>query len=341
MKENIAVLFGGRSDEYGVSLQSASAVLAHMPKSRFNALPVGITREGEWFFYAGGIEKIARDEWRADGQNCTPCLLSPDRARPGLMLADGRRLAVRAAFPVLHGKNGEDGTVQGLIELSGTPLVGCGTLASALCMDKFRAHAIAREAGFTTPRDARAASPAEAREALKRIGLPAFVKPVRGGSSFGVTCVRSESETGEAIARAFEHDAEIIVETRVEGRELGCAVMGEKELFAGAVDEIELKGDVFDFHEKYTLQTARIHCPARIPDETAGRAREMAKGLYRALGCRGFARVDLFLTPDGRLLFNEVNTIPGFTAHSRFPQMMHAAGLPFGELIERLIEQAL
>ena len=156
-----------------------------------------------------------------------------------------------------------------------------------------------------------------------------------------MTCVRSESEIGEAVARAFEHDAEVIVEARVEGRELGCAVMGEKELFAGAVDEIELKGDVFDFHEKYTLQTARIHCPARIPDETAGRAREMAKGLYRALGCRGFARVDLFLTSDGRLLFNEVNTIPGFTAHSRFPQMMQAAGLPFGELIERLIEQAL
>ena len=176
------------------------------------------------------------------------------------------------------------------------------------------------------------------REALRRIGLPAFVKPARGGSSFGVTCVRSESEIGEAVARAFEHDAEVIVEARVEGRELGCAVMGEKELFAGAVDEIELSQGFFDFEEKYTLKTSAIHCPARIPPQKAAEIQAAAKAIYRALDCKDFARVDLFLTPAGEIVFNEVNTIPGFTAHSRYPNMMKAVGLEFTTLITRIIE---
>ena len=340
MKENVAVLFGGCSDEYAVSLQSAGAVLAHMDPARWNAVPVGITRAGEWFYYSGDIEKIARDEWRADTEHCAACALSPDRARPGLTLAGGRRLRVDRVFPVMHGKNGEDGTVQGLIELAGLPLVGCGTLASALCMDKFRAHAVARAAGFRAPRDALVRSGEEGLAAARAIGLPVFVKPARGGSSFGVTCVRSEGEVAAAVARALAHDAEAVVEERVEGFEIGCAVMGGDAPVAGAVDEIELRGDVFDFEEKYALKTARIHCPARISEKDAVRARETALGLYRALDCRGFARVDLFFRKDGEIVFNEINTIPGFTAHSRFPQMMRAAGWSFSALVDRLIEQA-
>ena len=409
----VAVLFGGRSSEHAVSLQSAAAVLRAMQASRFEAVPVGITREGRWLWFHGSVEEVASGAWQTG--DCTPVTLSPDPADHGLIVwgqSGVRRERLDAAFPVLHGKNGEDGTVQGLLELAGIPCAGCGVLASAVCMDKDIAHRLAKAAGVDVPPSvaldageiyAAAASCAKSAADLpgsserkisaashqteshagdpsgtagtecapstagtgvfssaanrpdalpevdavrkyleartKHLRYPLFVKPARAGSSFGITCVEAPEGLSKAVAAALLHDGTVLIEQGVPGFEVGCAVLGTgAALTVGEVDEIELAGGFFDYTEKYTLETARIHMPARLPRAERDRIRAAAKTVYRALDCAGFARVDLFYTPEGNIVFNEVNTIPGFTEHSRFPGMMRGAGLEFGALVERLIE---
>ena len=338
----ILVLFGGCSSEHEVSLQSAHGVLTHMDPERYCPIPVGITREGAWYVYTGPLDAIPGGRWQREAA-CVPCTLRLDRGNRALVLLDGsgREVAFDLAFPVLHGRNGEDGTVQGALELAGVPLVGCGTLSSALCMDKDRAHKLAALAGVRVPRSCLFPEDCafeELRTAAETLGWPLFVKPVRAGSSFGVSRVEEPAQLAPAVEAAFRHDGEILLEEAIPGFEVGCEVLGNRELTVGAVDEVELSRGFFNYTEKYTLQTSAIHCPARIAPQKAAEIRETAKVLYRALGCRGFARVDLFLTPWGEIVFNEVNTIPGFTPHSRYPAMMRAAGIPFRELVSRLIQ---
>ena len=340
--QTILVLFGGCSTEYEVSLQSAHGVLQALDRSRFTPLTVGITREGRWLRYPGGLSHLETGDWQAQ-PDCVPCTLSLDRGDRRLLWLDGsgRSEGFDAAFPILHGKNGEDGTVQGLLELVGAPIIGCGALSSALCMDKDRAHKLAALAGVRVPRSRlfrRGAVLPQMARAAEELGYPLFVKPVRAGSSFGVSKVNTPDQLPAAVWSAFAHDREILLEEAVPGFEVGCAVLGSDELTVGAVDEIELADGFFDYTEKYSLITSRIHCPARISPEKAAEIQEAAKAVYRALDCRVFARVDLFLTPWGEIVFNEVNTIPGFTAHSRYPGMMAAAGWDFSSLITRLIE---
>ena len=339
--KRILVMFGGCSTEYGVSLQSAHAVLSHLDGARYQPVMVGITRQGAWRYYTGPLERILADRWQ-DG-DCVPCTLSLDRGSRQLVLLDGSggQIPFDVALPVLHGKNGEDGTLQGLLELAGIPVAGCGTLCSALCMDKDRAHKLAALAGVAVPRSAlfrRGARQEELLAAARSLGFPLFVKPVRAGSSFGITRVTEEAALPAAAKEAFAHDREILLEEAVPGFEVGCAVLGTEVLTVGAVDEIQLSQGFFDFTEKYTLRTSAIHCPARISPALAREVQDTARVLYRALDCKGFARVDLFLTPEGKLVFNEVNTIPGFTTHSRYPNMMKAAGLDFTALLTRIIE---
>lgn len=307
---------------------------------------LGITRQGRWYHYNGPLEAIGEDRWREAGC-CTPAVLSPDRGTHGVVVLGGQvsRIYVDAALPVLHGKNGEDGTVQGLLELAGIPVIGCKTLSSALCMDKDRAHRLAAQAGVAVPRSAEV-SPGAGQATLLRLGeelgYPLFVKPVSGGSSFGVSKVMGPAQLPAAVEEAFRHDARVLLEENIPGFEVGCAIMGEGEaLTIGAVDEIELSQGFFDYTEKYHLLTSAIHVPARIPEARAAEIRDAAARLYRALGCSGFARVDLFLTPEGKIVFNEVNTIPGFTAHSRFPGMLMAVGMTFPEIVNRLIAEGL
>lgn len=343
MQKQILVLFGGCSTEYGVSLQSAHAVLTHMDPVRFTPLAVGITRDGQWLYYTGPFDLLPAMTWQSDAAHCTPCTLRLDRGHAALVLLDGsgRELSFDAAFPVLHGKNGEDGTLQGLFELAGVPLIGCGTLSSSLCMDKDRAHKLAALAGVSVPKSAvfdRAACPSAISQAAEKLGWPLFVKPVRAGSSFGVSKVERPEQLPRAVEEAFLHDRQIILEQAIAGFEVGCAVLGNDELTVGLVDEIELADGFFNFEEKYTLKTSAIHCPARISPEKAREIQQAAKAVYRALDCRVFARVDLFLTPEGDIVFNEINTIPGFTAHSRYPSMMKGIGLDFTALVSRLIE---
>ena len=343
--KTILFLFGGCSTEYEVSLQSAHAVLQALDRSRYTPLAVGITREGRWLRYPGGLSHLETGDWQAQ-PDCVPCTLSLDRGDRRLLWLDGsgRSEGFDAAFPILHGKNGEDGTVQGLLELVGAPIIGCGALSSALCMDKNRAHKLAALAGVQVPGSAvfgSGASLAEMADVAGKLGYPLFVKPVRAGSSFGVTRVTAQSELFAAVSAALERDDKVVVEEEVSGFEVGCAVLGDRDLTLGRPDEIELQKGFFTYDEKYHLITARIHTPARISPSQEQAVQALSSKLYRALDCRGMARVDLFLTPDGRLIFNEINTIPGFTAHSRYPAMMAAAGLSFSQVLDRLIETAV
>ena len=348
-KITVGVLFGGCSPEYEVSLQSAYSVVTHADDTRFELVLLGITRSGEWFLFEGEPKCIREDTWHAVG-NCVPAILSPDRLARGVLVLDGpggklgRLIQLDAAMPIMHGRFGEDGTLQGLLELAGVKIVGCGTLASALCMDKDRAHRIVASAGVAVPQAFTVRGEFDADEVrcrARELGYPLYVKPVRAGSSFGLTKVAGESELPNAIALAFEYDNEVIIEENIEGFEIGCAVIGNDELIVGVPDEIELNGALFDFEEKYTLKTSAIHVPARISEAQTRAAVDTAKTIYHALGCSGFARVDMFITPSGKLVFNEVNTIPGFTSHSRFPNMLKAIGMSFTQVITAVIDLAV
>ena len=346
-KITLAVLFGGSSTEYEISLQSAHAVLTHLDRDRYEPVLLGITRDGRWLLYQGPVDALLDDTWHTDARHTVPAVISPDRGVHGLLLIAPAGPSTRyldAAFPVLHGKNGEDGTVQGLLELAGIPVVGCGVLASALCMDKDAAHRLVRAAGVAVPPSALFRT-GEGLDTLPErtasLTYPLFVKPARAGSSFGITKVEEPGVLAEAVTAALAHDSKVVIEEAVPGFEVGCAVLGNEVLTVGHVDEIELSGGFFNSTEKYGLITSSIHMPARISQEKETEIQATAQLIYRALECSGFARVDLFLTPDGRIVFNEVNTIPGFTAHSRYPNMMRSIGLEFGPLLDRLIGLAV
>lgn len=342
-KKKIAVIFGGNSTEYEVSLQSASAVFENINTNKFDIIPIGITRSGEWYHYTGEKEKILNNTWFEDSKNLCPVVVSQNRSVKGFLefVSDKYRvIGVDLVFPVLHGKNGEDGTLQGIFELAGIPVVGCDTLSSALCMDKDRAHKLVSLAGISVPKSVtfkRFNEEAAMKEIEANLTYPLFIKPVRAGSSFGITKVIEKQELDAAIELAFEHDTEVIVEETINGFEVGCAVLGIDELIVGRVDEIELSSGFFDYTEKYTLKSSKIYMPARIDAEAEKRIQEAAVTIYKALGCSGFSRVDMFYTPSGEIVFNEVNTIPGFTSHSRYPNMMKGIGLSFSQMLDKLI----
>jgi len=342
-KPKIAVLFGGCSPEYGISLKSAYNVITHIDTAGYDIVPLGITQAGQWFLFDGDADKILEDTWH-NPSDCTRAIISPDRDDRGVLVftKNGvRTITLDAAMPVLHGKNGEDGTVQGLLELAGIPIVGCNTATSALCMDKYKTHRIVKAHGI------RAASsfvltntayiPAYIDKA-EELGYPLFVKPVRAGSSHGITKAACKNQLTDAISLAFQYDDQVIIEENIDGIEVGCAILGNDDLIVGCVDEIELAKGFFDYHEKYTLETSAIHVPARISAQKAWEIKETAKIIYKVLGCTGFARVDMFLTPAGEIFLNEVNTIPGFTMGSRFPNMLKTLGMNFEEIVGKIIE---
>ena len=345
-RKRIAILFGGCSPEYGVSLQSAYSVITHLDREKYEPVLIGISNTGDWFQYVGEIEKIPIDTW-CNEEDCIPVVVSPNRTVHGIVtIKNGkiRETHIDAVFPVLHGKNGEDGTVQGMFELAGIPVVGCGVLSSALCMDKDRAHKLVQAAGISVPQSFVLQSGEDAEAAIRqaeRIGYPLFVKPVRAGSSYGITKVTGQNQLPEALKLAFSYDNTVIVEECISGFEVGCAVLENDGFVVGEVDEIELENGFFDFTEKYTLKTSSIHVPARISAEKAGEIKETAKLIFKTLDCRGFARVDMFLDDTGRIVFNEVNTIPGFTTHSRFPNMMKAAGISLEQVISMAVDRAV
>lgn len=341
-RKKIAVLFGGCSTEYEVSLQSAYAIIQHINQASYEVITIGITKEGTWHLYSGEVDKIIDNTWMEDPA-CLPVMISPNKCDHGILIIHPEyveKIRVDAVFPILHGKNGEDGTVQGLCELAGIPLIGCDMVCSALCMDKDKAHLIVQANGIKVPKSVVLKEHLEEvvlYEKIKNLEMPLFVKPVKAGSSFGITKVQQKEDLVQAVELAFTHDDEVIIEENIEGFEVGCAILGTHELIIGEVDEIELSQGFFDYTEKYTLKSSKIHMPARIRHDVAEHIKQTACTIYKALGCSGFARVDVFLKPDGTIVFNEVNTIPGFTTHSRYPNMLKGIGMRFDEIIEALI----
>jgi len=319
-----------------------------MDKEKYEPILIGITRAGEWNIFTGAVEKIGNDTWH-NPEDCTRAVISPDCETRGVLVFDQaeiRAIRLDAALPILHGKNGEDGTIQGLLTLAGIPIIGCNILASALCMDKDRAHKLAEVAGVRIPESFTIQSESETENALLKaesLGYPLFVKPVKSGSSFGISKVSCKHDLPRAIKMAFEHDNEVIIEENIDGFEVGCAVLGNDHdhLVVGQVDEVELADGFFDYKEKYNLETSKVHVPARIAAHKADEIKETAKVIYHALGCSGFARVDMFLTASGEIIFNEVNTIPGFTAYSRYPNMLKAIGMTFEQIIDEVIKLAV
>lgn len=344
--KQVAILFGGCSPEYSVSLQSTYSVITHIDRKKYTPVLIGISNAGDWFKYDGEIEKVLADTW-CNEKDCTPVVVSPNRTVQRLLtIKKGKvnEIHIDAAFPVLHGENGEDGTVQGLFELAGIPVVGCGVLSSALCMDKDKAHKLVQSAGISVPKSFVLHTDMDVEFALmqaEQIGYPLFVKPVGAGSSYGITKVTERNQLPAALKLAFSYDDKVIIEECISGFEVGCAVLEGDELMIGEVDEIELEKGFFDFTEKYTLKTSSIHVPARISHEKAAEIKQTAKTIYKILDCYGFARVDMFLDDSGRIVFNEVNTIPGFTTHSRFPNMMKAAHVSFEQIISIAIDKAV
>ncbi|MCL2391475.1 MAG: D-alanine--D-serine ligase VanG [Oscillospiraceae bacterium] len=345
-KKVVAVIFGGCSPEYPVSLMSSFSIINAINRDKYDVILIGITKQGLWFRFNGAAQAILEDKWQDDDALLTRAFISPERGGGLLEVKNDitTSIAVDVVFPVLHGRFGEDGTIQGLCELSGIPLVGAGAAASALCMDKDRAHKLVSFAGISVPKSVcfeYVPSDDEVISAVSELALPMFVKPVKAGSSFGITKVHSLDCLTAAVREAFSFDDAVIIEEGIDGIETGCAVVGNHELTVGRVDEIELSDGFFTYEEKYTLKTSEIHMPARIDAALESRLQEAAKIIYKTLGCRGYCRVDIFLTKDKQIVFNEANTIPGFTAKSRFPKMMKGIGIEYPELVDMLIDLSL
>ena len=349
------MLFGGRSTEHAISCVSAGSILAAVDRERYDVVAVGITADGRWVLAPDDPALLAlagRDLPSVkDGQAVA---LPGDPTVGGLVpLEDGPGLLGRVdvVFPVLHGPYGEDGTVQGLLELAGVPYVGSGVLASAAAMDKTVARVLLAAAGIAvTPAvTVRApdwtADPAAVTEQVLALGLPVFVKPARGGSSIGISKVLDLADLPVAVERALRCDPKVLVEAAVTGREVECGILEDAHGVpqASVPAEVRLVGDYafYDFEAKYLDTATELDCPADLPDELTGRLQAMARLAYTALDCEGLARVDFFVGPDGELTVNEVNTMPGFTPTSMFPRMWAASGVDYPTLVDRLVQAAL
>ncbi|MGE5694049.1 MAG: D-alanine--D-alanine ligase family protein [Candidatus Sericytochromatia bacterium] len=340
-RTRVAVIYGGRSNEHAISCVSAGSILRHLDPARFETVPVGITREGAWLLTNPDPETLAI----RDGEMPE---VGPSSGRP---LQLGEALAsVDVVFPVLHGPYGEDGTIQGLLELAGVPYVGAGVLASAAGMDKeFAKKLLAAEGlpiGDHVVLRPRQAEPTE--QDKRRLGLPVFVKPARGGSSIGVSRVASWEELPAAIADAREHDPKVLVEKAIRGRELECGVLElpDGDVRASTLGEIRVEGvrgredGMYDFATKYLEDGAELDVPAKVDDQVADEVRALAIRAFHAIDCQGLARVDFFLTEDGPLV-NEINTMPGFTTISMYPRMWAASGVDYPTLLATMVDTAL
>ena len=349
-KISVCVLFGGVSPEHEVSLRSAESVLNQMDPEKYNILPVGITKEGDWILYGGNdYALLPSGKWQDHpGNRCA--IISPVRGQ-GLLSFEGEavvRERIDVVFPVLHGANGEDGSMQGLLQMAGIPYVGPHISASAVSMDKTLTKLVADNAGIT-----QAAwqlvwnSELETRmehvldSLAQRFAYPMFVKPAGTGSSVGVSKARDRIELEKALRFAGQYDEKILVEEFIHGREIEVAVMGNENPVASICGEIDSGSEFYDYDSKYITDTSTAYIPARIPENVAEQVREAAVKVYNAIGCHGLSRVDFFVTyEDERVVFNEINTLPGFTSISMYPKLFAASGIPYNQLIDELLQLA-
>ncbi len=351
-KIRVAVVYGGRSSEHGVSVVSAGSVLSALDPERYEIVPVGITREGGWVLTGADPAKLqitGREMPEVDAG--TAVVLPGDPTSDGLVVVEpgeGARVlgAVDVVFPVLHGRFGEDGTIQGLLEMAGVPYVGAGVFASAAAMDKEITKKLLRAEGLPVA-DYLAVTPTQEVSVIdvEHLGLPLFVKPARAGSSVGISKVRQGADLADAIAMAREHDPKVLIEAAVAGREVECGVLederGQPQASVPAEIRLVRGHDWYDFEAKYLDDACEFDVPARLPADLTQQLRDAACRAFTAIDCAGLARVDFFITPDGRLVVNEINTMPGFTPISMFPRVWAASGVDYPELVDRLIASAL
>lgn len=348
-KLSLAVIFGGVSSEHEVSRMSVTSILENLSNERYEVHMVGITKEGRWLLYTGPVEDILSGAWEQGP--VTPAFLSPDPSVHGLVaLRDGKAetIHVDVIFPALHGKNGEDGTIQGLFQLSGIPYVGCDTESSAICMDKAVTHSLLSSADIEQAHylwfyaDRFDAAPDTIKNKIQaRLDFPVFVKPSNAGSSVGVSKVERFEDLDQAIRKAAREDKKVVVEEGITGQEVEVAVLGNRDCDASIVGEIGASAQFYDYDDKYINGTSQLYIPARIPQEVSEKIRQTAVRAYRLLGCSGLARVDFFVTAgDNRVILNEINTLPGFTSISMYPKLWMERGMTYSQLLDQLVELA-
>ncbi len=351
LKLNVCVLFGGISPEHDVSLRSAESVLNNMDTEKYHILSVGITKEGKWFLYGGtDYSLLPSGQWQQHPDNC-PAAISPVRGEGLLCFTAGgvKREAVDVVFPVLHGENGEDGAMQGLLQMAGIPYVGPHVSASAVAMDKTLTKLVMDNVGIPQAAWQLVRSSdlqknmAEILDTVEsKFSYPVFVKPAGTGSSVGVSKASDREQLKIALLKAGSFDEKILVEEFIDGHEVEIAVLGNERPVASVVGEIDSGAEFYDYDAKYVTDTSVAYIPARIPESVSEELREKAVQVFRAVGCRGLSRVDFFVTyQDSRVVFNEINTLPGFTSISMYPKLFVASGIPYGELIDRLLQLAM
>ena len=350
-KLNVCVLFGGVSPEHEVSLRSAESVLNNMDQEKYNIYPVGITKAGEWILFGGtDYSLLPSGDWQNNADNC-PAVISPIHGRGLIVFADDKveYKNIDVVFPVLHGENGEDGAMQGLLQIAGIPYVGPHVSASAVAMDKTLTKLVADCAGIPQAawllvKNSELKNRMESiiESVADKFAYPVFVKPAGTGSSVGVSKANNAEELKEALFKAGQYDEKILVEEFIDGQEVEVAVLGNDNPSASVVGEIDSGAEFYDYDAKYITDTSVAYIPARIPELVAEELREMAVQVYRAIGCTGLSRVDFFVTrKENRVVFNEINTIPGFTSISMYPKLFAASGIAYGDLIDRLLQLAM
>ena len=350
-KLSVCILFGGMSPEHEVSLRSAESVLNNIDKEKYNIFPVGITKEGDWILFGGkDYSMLPKGTWKTHPDN-RRAAISPVRGQ-GLLSFEGDcvvRERIDVVFPVLHGENGEDGAMQGLLQLAGIPYVGPHIAASAVAMDKTLTKLVADQAGVPQAAwhlvrggDLNNHMDNTLDTLEKRFSYPMFVKPAGTGSSVGVSKAADREALSAALVAAAAFDNKILVEEFIHGREVEVAVMGNGSPVASICGEIDSGAEFYDYEAKYVTDTSVAYIPARISEEVEEQVREAAVKIYSAIGCQGLSRVDFFVTyEDNRVVFNEINTLPGFTSISMYPKLFAASGIPYSELIDALLNLAV
>jgi D-alanine-D-alanine ligase len=349
-KLSVCILFGGISPEHEVSLRSAESVLNNIDHDKYNVFPVGITKEGDWILFGSkDYSMLPAGTWQSFAGN-RRAAISPVHGQ-GLLSFENDcvvRERIDVVFPVLHGAGGEDGAIQGLLEIAGIPYVGPGVASSAACMDKCMTKLMADQAGVVQARWLLVTKAGYARnyEAVAQqveqtFDYPVFVKPAGTGSSVGVSKARDRDGLLQALEKALRFDSKVLVEEFIDGQEVECAILGNETPMASICGEIDSGADFYDYDAKYISDCSSLYIPARIDDAVEEQVRNAAVKIYEALGCRGLSRVDFFVKADGSVVFNEINTIPGFTSISMYPKLFEASGIPYAQLIDQLLELAM
>ena len=350
-KLNVCILFGGISPEHDVSLRSAESVLQNLNSEKYHIFPVGITKDGQWILYGGDdYSQLPGGQWLNHPDNC-PAAISPVRGQGLLCFTQEGliRKPIDVVFPVLHGENGEDGAMQGLLQMAGIPYVGPHVAESAVSMDKTLTKLVADHAGvpqaawlLVNAGDLGTSMDRIIERIESRFAYPVFVKPAGTGSSVGVSKAADRMQLIAALEKAGKFDQKILVEEFISGREVEVAVMGNQSPVASICGEIDSGAEFYDYDAKYVTDTSVAYIPARISEDVAEQVREQAVKVYEAIGCKGLSRVDFFVTyAENRIVFNEINTLPGFTSISMYPKLFAASGIPYGDLLDRLLQLAM